>query len=61
MLNSSQVKNKQDFSTPFLCHYWYDQQSLIFMIFSQDPSVKNKKFRKKSRTKIFPIEDNAFL
>ena len=31
-----------------------------FTIYSQDPSVKNIKFRNKSRTKIFPIEDNAF-
>ena len=32
-----------------------------FMTYSQDPSVKNIKFWKKSMINIFPIEDNAFL
>ena len=31
----------------------------LFMIYLQDP--KHLKIRKQSRTKIFPIEDNAFL
>ena len=59
-LNSSQVKNKKDFSKPFLCHYWYGQQSLIIHDLFTRPFGENIKFWKKSRTKIFPFEDNAF-